>query len=134
MTKSFDLLIQTPDHEAYHGPADLVTLSSDIGEMQILPDHASLLATITYTPVRIKNGGMTVDFILRQGFVFVDQTRNTVRVLGLSCEKTDEVNEVTAREYLEFVMSKLDKPEELNEYQLRHLEGQKLALKKQFGE
>ncbi|MCR4256722.1 MAG: F0F1 ATP synthase subunit epsilon, partial [Candidatus Uhrbacteria bacterium] len=128
---SFNLLIQTPDHEAYHGPADLVTLSSDIGEMQILPGHASLLATITYTPIQLRNGGMTMDFILRQGFVFVDQQRNTVRVLGLACEKTEEVNEVTAKEYLAFVLSTLDKPEELNAYQLRHLEGQKLALEKQ---
>lgn len=129
----FDLLIQTPDHEAYRGPADLVTLSTDIGEMQILPDHASLLATITYTPVHVKSGGNQQDFVLRQGFVFVDQEKNTVNVLGLSCEKTDEVNEVTAKEYLQFILSKLDKPEELNAYQLRHLEGQKLSLEKQLG-
>ena len=130
---TFDLLIQTPDHEAYHGPAEVVTLASDSGEMQILPGHASLLGTITYTPLRVKNGATTMDFVLRQGFVFVDQVANTVRVLGLSCEKTDEINEMTAKEYYDFVMSKLDKPEELNAYQLKHLEGQKLSLERQLG-
>jgi F0F1-type ATP synthase epsilon subunit len=130
---TFDLLIQTPDHEAYHGPAEVVTLASDSGEMQILPGHASLLGTITYTPLRVKNGATTMDFVLRQGFVFVDQLANTVRVLGLSCVKTDEINEMTAKEYYEFVMSKLDKPEELNAYQLKHLEGQKLSLERQLG-
>jgi F0F1-type ATP synthase epsilon subunit len=129
---TFDLLIQTPDREAYKGPAELLTLSSDTGELQILPGHASLLGTITYTPVRVKSGTTTMDFVLRQGFVFVDQIKNSVQVLGLSCEKTDEVNEITAKEYLQFVMSKLDKPEELNAYQLKHLEGQKLALEKQL--
>jgi F0F1-type ATP synthase epsilon subunit len=131
--QTFDLLIQTPDHEAYHGPAEVVTLASDSGEMQILPGHASLLGTITYTPLRVKNGATTMDFVLRQGFVFVDQLANTVRVLGLSCVKTDEINEMTAKEYYEFVMSKLDKPEELNAYQLKHLEGQKLSLERQLG-
>ena len=130
---TFDLLIQTPDHEAYRGPADLVTLSTDTGELQILPGHASLLGTITYTPVRVKSGNVTTDFVLRQGFVFVDQENNSAHVLGLSCEKTDEVNEITAKEYLQFVLSKLDKPEELNAYQLKHLEGQKMSLEKQLG-
>jgi len=130
---TFELLIQTPDHESYRGPAEIVTLSSDTGEMQILPGHASMLGTITYTPVRVKNGNMTTEFVLRQGFVFVDQEQNSVHVLGLSCEKTDEINEVTAKEYLHFVLSKLDKPEELNAYQLKHLEGQKMSLEKQLG-
>ena len=130
---TFELLIQTPDHEAYRGPADLVTLSTDTGELQILPGHASLLGTITYTPVRVKSGNVTTDFVLRQGFVFVDQENNSAHVLGLSCEKTDEVNEITAKEYLQFVLSKLDKPEELNAYQLKHLEGQKMSLEKQLG-
>jgi hypothetical protein len=57
-----------------------------------------------------------------------------VRVLGLTIEKTEELNEVSAKEYLEFVLSKLDKPDELNKYQLTFLEGQKLALEKQMGE
>jgi F0F1-type ATP synthase epsilon subunit len=130
---TFDLLIQTPDHEAYRGPANLVTLSSDTGEMQILPGHASMLGTITYTPVRVNNGSHQEDFVLRQGFVFVDQENKSVQVLGLSCEKTDEINEVTAKEYYDFIISKLDKPEELNAYQLKHLEGQKMSLEKQFG-
>ncbi|MEI7512211.1 MAG: F0F1 ATP synthase subunit epsilon [Candidatus Uhrbacteria bacterium] len=130
---TFELLIQTPDREAYRGPADFVTLSSDVGEMQILPGHASMLGTITYSPVRVKHDKTTLDFVLRQGFVFVDQEANTVNVLGLSCEKTDEVNEITAKEYLQFVLSKLGKPEELNAFQLKHLEGQKMSLEKQLG-
>ncbi len=129
---TFDLLIQTPDRECYRGPAELLTVSTDTGEMQVLPGHASLLATITFSPVRLKNGAHQEEFVLRQGFVFVDQEKNSVQVLGLSCEKTEEVNEVTAKEYLQFVLSKLDKPAELNEYQLRHLEGQKLSLEKQL--
>ena len=129
---TFELLIQTPDHEAYRGPADTVTLSTDTGELQIMPQHASLLGTITYTKVRVKSGNMTTEFMLRQGFVFVDQEKNSVHVLGLSCEKTDEVNEITAKEYLQFILTKLDKPEELNAYQLKHLEGQKMSLEKQL--
>ncbi|HVM91117.1 MAG TPA: F0F1 ATP synthase subunit epsilon [Verrucomicrobiae bacterium] len=130
--QTFDLLIQTPDHEAYKGPADLVTVSSDTGELQILPEHASLLGTITYSPLRVKSGNTTTEFVLRQGFVFVDREKNSVHVLGMSCEKTEEMNEITAKEYYEFVMSMLDKPEQLNAYQLKHLEGQKLSLERQL--
>jgi F-type H+-transporting ATPase subunit epsilon len=131
---SFNLLIQTPDREIYKGPADILTLSTDTGEMQVLPGHVSMLGSITFSAVRVQNGSNLQDFVLRQGFLFIEQETNDVRVLGLTIEKTEELNEVSAKEYLEFVLSKLDKPDELNKYQLTFLEGQKLALEKQMGE
>ncbi|MEK7473857.1 MAG: F0F1 ATP synthase subunit epsilon [Patescibacteria group bacterium] len=131
---SFHLLIQTPDREIYKGPADLLTLFTDTGEMQVLPEHVSMLGSITYSAVRVQNEANHQDFVLRQGFLFVEQETNDVRVLGMTIEKTEELDLISAKEYLEFILSKLDKPDELNKYQLTFLEGQKMALEKQLGE
>ncbi|MCK9361010.1 F0F1 ATP synthase subunit epsilon [Patescibacteria group bacterium] len=130
---SFHLLIQTPEREAYKGDADILTLSNDTGEMQVFPGHASMLGSITYSAVKVDHAQHEEAFVLRQGFVFVDQEKNEVKVLGLSCEKTADLDMVSAKEYLDFILSKLDKPDELNEYQLKFLEGQKLAVEKQLG-
>lgn len=129
---SFKLLIQTPEREIYKGDADVLTLSNDTGEMQVFPGHASMLGSITYSAVKVDSAKHEEAFVLRQGFVFVDQDKNEVKVLGLSCEKTSELDLVSAKEYLAFVLAKLDKPEELNEYQLTFLEGQKLAVERQL--
>lgn len=129
---SFNLLIQTPDREMYNGPAEVLTLSTDTGEMQVLPGHMSMLGSITYSAVRAQRGANHQDFVLRQGFLLVDQETSDVRVLGMSVEKTEELDVVSAKEYLAFILSKLDKPDELNKYQLTFLEGQKIALEKQF--
>ncbi len=129
---AFNLLIQTPDREIYQGPADLLTLSTDTGEMQVLPGHVSMLGSITYSAVRLQNKDHHEDYVLRQGFLFVEQETNDVRVLGMTIQKTEELDEVSAKEYLEFILAKLDKPEELNKYQLTFLEGQKIALEKQL--
>lgn len=120
--------INTPLGTVYKSEIDQVTLSTETGEMQILPGHASLLGSLRFTPVTISNGEHEDRFLLRQGFVLIDNQKDEVKIFALAADKTESVDHKTLAEYLEFVLSKLENPEELNHYQVHFLNQQKASL------
>ena len=122
--------LRTPSQTWFHGPADLVHLSTDLGEMEILPGHATLVGTASVSEVVIKNGDHHEDYLLRLGSVSVEPDGETVRILAQVCEKRAEMNAASLREYIDFVESMLGAPGKLSEYQVKFLGEQKASVEK----
>ena len=132
MSVSFNLTIESPEETLYRGEANSLLLQTASGEAEILPGHAALAGSFAFSPLRLKNGDHEEDFIARQGLVFVDLRQNTVRVLAYYCVKKADIDLKTIKEYMEFILRKMDSGEDLSKYQLRYLEDEKLSLQKKL--
>lgn len=124
--------IRTPEMEVFSQDARSVSLVTELGAMQVFPGHASLHGTILFSPVRIEMEAKEEDFVVQQGFIFIDQERDQITILAQRCEKQEEMNFESAKQYLEVLLEALKSPETLGKYQLRHLEDEKIATEKRL--
>jgi F0F1-type ATP synthase epsilon subunit len=122
--------ILTPAKSWFNGPADIVHLSTDLGEMEILPGHATLVGTGSVSEVAVKSGDHVEDFLLRLASVSVAEDGRTVKILAQVAEKRAEMDASSLREYIDFVKGMLGAPEKLSEYQVKFLGEQKASVEK----
>lgn len=127
-----NVVLRTPEGEVYHGAADCVTLRTDGGEMQILPGHVSLQATVSFTPVRVRNGASEEVYLAQRGFLAVHREENEVVLSVFSCEKRSEMSYMTAKEYMEFVMEALQKGDEASLFEKTYLEQERIATQERI--
>lgn len=73
------LKIITPEKEIYNEPVDMVNLTSEEGQLGILPNHASLMAKLEPGELHIKKGGKTE--ILATGDGFIQVANNTLTIM-----------------------------------------------------
>jgi F0F1-type ATP synthase epsilon subunit len=124
----FTVIIRTPTTEPYAGPADMLRLSTEQGDMEMFSGHAPLAGTVLFSNVRVTRGDHREDFWARNGVVLMDPASNVAQVLVQRCERRDEIDYKSAKEYLDFILARLDRPDELNKYQVQFLEEEKLAV------
>ncbi|MBP6944727.1 hypothetical protein KBD61_00555 [Patescibacteria group bacterium] len=126
------VVVRTPDAEVIATEAVSVSLVTELGAMQIFPGHASLQGTILLSPLRIETSKQEEDFVVQRGFVMVDQQKDEVMIMAYTCEKREEINLQTAKEYLQVLVDALHAHESLGKYQLLHLESEKIATEKRL--
>lgn len=127
--KTFQLTIRTPDQEIFNNQVNSVTFSTEeFGIMQVLTGHASLTGVILFSPIIIKTPAHEEEFLSRRGIALVSNEHHSVTILVLSAEKRQEVSYQSAREYLDFIEAKLKEGADLSQYQLTHLQKEKIAL------
>lgn len=124
--------IRTPDATRYDGSATLLTGASELGDLQVYPGHVGMTATIGFSRLVVENGEHVESFFVRQGFLHTDPASNRTEVLGLSCEKIEEVDVKSLREYHDFILEKLKNHENLNAYQTKFLEESQAAVETQL--
>ena len=122
--------ILTPAKSWFNGPADIVHLSTDLGEMEILPGHATLVGTGSVSEVAVKSGDHVEDFLLRLASVSVAGDGLTVKILAQVAEKRAEMNATSLRDYIDYVEKMLGSKEELSEYQVKFLGEQRASVEK----
>lgn len=123
---------RTPTRVLFQGDASALRLKTDLGRMEILPGHATLLGTILHSKVYIRHGETEDKFIMNQGSVSVDKDGN-VRVLADEAHKEEELSVSNMREYLEHLVEQM-KTEELNDYQMKFLQERRAALQEAIDE
>jgi F-type H+-transporting ATPase subunit epsilon len=73
------LKIVTPEKVIFDEPVDMVNLTSEQGELGILPHHANLMAKLQPGELRIKKGGK--EEILANGDGFIQINDNVLTIL-----------------------------------------------------
>ena len=125
--------VLTPEEEVLQTSAITVTLITELGAIQIFPGHASLHGVIELSPLRIEVDQHTaLDFVVRKGFVFIDQEADEITIQVYACQKKDELTHVTLKEYLELLLRHLKNHEQLGAYHLRYLEEEQKTVQKQY--
>jgi F0F1-type ATP synthase epsilon subunit len=119
--------LRTPLQTVFEGEVDAVRLKTDLGRMEILPGHATLVATILYSRVHVRQGGTEHPFIIRQASVSVEEN-GSVRVTALDAQEGEVLSVESVEEYLLHLNQQLNGEEKLNEYQTQFLSEQRAAL------
>ncbi|MBI5755271.1 F0F1 ATP synthase subunit epsilon [Candidatus Peregrinibacteria bacterium] len=134
MPRTFRLTIRTPDENIFDEEVISVRLISERGTMTILAKHASLTASVLFSPIYIKTEKGEEEFMARRGILYISNEENKAVLLCLTVEQKLEMSYITAEEYLKFIENKLARGENVSEYQLIHLKTEKMAVEKQVEE
>lgn len=73
-----EVTLVTPKKELFKGKASSITLRGAKGEMQILPNHAPMLATLSTGKVIIEGPSGSKEFEISSGFVEVHENMVTL--------------------------------------------------------
>lgn len=123
---TFRVTLRTPTKTLFEGKAQGVNLSTDLGRMEVLPNHATLVGTILYSKVLIKSGGTSESFTIRQGSLSVND-KGEANILADDGQKEGEFSVESMQDYLSYLVQQL-KEKNLNEYQIQFMEEQRKAL------
>jgi F0F1-type ATP synthase epsilon subunit len=124
---TFTFSLRSPLETVFEGQVENVRLKTDLGMMEILPDHASLVGTILYSQVAVRHDGTEENFIIRQGSVSVDE-QGVARITALNVEKESSLSVTSIEEYLVYINEQLTGERTLNDYQVKFLGEQRAAL------
>lgn len=80
MEKNFKLEIITPYRVFYSGPAGMIVVNTDDGELGILASHEPIVASVVIGPVKIEIDGEWKSAAMSEGFLEVENSRVTVLV------------------------------------------------------
>lgn len=127
-------VLRTPEKTCFDGPIERLSGATELGELQVYPGHAAMTATISFSRLKIEKGEHVETFMVRQGFLHTDPDANRTEVVCLVCSKLNEMDVKSLREYREFILQKLEKHEDLNQYQVKHLTESQAAVEKQLEE
>ena len=132
-TNTFNLTVRTPEQQVLKLDNALsVQLNSETGQMEIMAGHATTVGTILFTTMKVTTPESANDYVVQRGMVFVSQEKKEVQVLAYQCQKIQDVEYKSAKEYLEFVEERLKAGDDLNDYQLKYLENEKIAMVQQM--
>jgi F0F1-type ATP synthase epsilon subunit len=102
-----------------------VSVATDLGMMQILPGHLSLVGTITASPVIIAlEGTEEVTYLVRQAALTIGATEageTLVTIAAQMAEKKDEVSIESLESFRAKMHTALENKEDLSTYQIDFL-------------
>lgn len=127
---TFKLIIRTPEKEVFSGEVQSLSFDAEDGRVQILPLHAHYTTTLLSSNVKLQTEEGYTEYTARSGMFTFDHVKNEGLLLCLSCEETSETTYKTAKEYLEFLRTELAKGD-LSDYEVKYLQGERLAVEKQ---
>lgn len=132
MTTTFHLTIRTPEGEIFSKRILSISIATEGGELQVFAHHASMTASILFSIMKIHMEEADIDYAVQQGILFVSVEDNTATLLCYSCKAVKDIEYKTAKQYLEFIEEKLRSGENLNEYQIKYLENQRIGMVQQI--
>lgn len=87
---TFLLEIVTPDHLAYSGAVESLTVRGVEGDLGILPGHIPMVTPLQVAPLIVKTGKKTSQIAVNGGFVEI--RKDKVVVLAESAETAEEID------------------------------------------
>lgn len=104
--------IVTQDRPLFQGDVDIVVAPGTEGEMGILPNHAPLLTTLKYGPLRVRHHGREEVFAIAGGVMEVQPKLVTVLAdVGENVEEIDIARAEAARRRAEELLQQGPPPD-----------------------
>jgi len=104
--------IVTQDRPLFQGDVDIVVAPGTEGEMGILPNHAPLLTTLKYGPLRVRHHGREEVFAIAGGVMEVQPDLVTVLAdVGENVEEIDIARAEAARRRAEELLQQGPPPD-----------------------
>ncbi|MFA5270589.1 MAG: hypothetical protein WC400_03220 [Patescibacteria group bacterium] len=128
------LSITTPDQTLFtEKPISGVFVQTDDGPIAILDHHASLVTISKLGTLRVVAGKETDTYLLRNATIQMDNAKNQLTILALSCDETGEQTELDLNNYLAYLKQALS-GENLDRTSLKYkfLEGERISVEKKI--
>ncbi len=132
MKKTFKIIVRTPEAEIVTKEVESVYVTTETGDMMLLPDHAAFSGAVTYSPVILTNGDSKEEYLVYRGVIFFSSAKNEAHLLCQRCDLKDKVDYSGLKDYLKKVQELIDTGKDMSEYHVQFLEGEKLALVQQI--
>ena len=97
MNKKFRVDILTPFGKYLSTDADYLSVSTSMGVIGILPNHAPLISTVEISKLEIRDGNSKLIFAVGGGLIHIKEGTNVVLLLD-SIERSDEIDVARALE------------------------------------
>ncbi|WP_188456664.1 F0F1 ATP synthase subunit epsilon [Virgibacillus oceani] len=94
--KTLTVSVVTPDGPVLEDSFEMVSCKAESGELGILPGHIPLVAPLTISAVRLKNGNDSKRLAVSGGFLEVRPEK--VTILAQSAETPSDINVERAKE------------------------------------
>ena len=95
-TKKIKFRIVTPERTFFESEFDQATLPVDDGQVTIMPDHRSYIASLKAGEITLKTEGKETLLVVSSGFV--EFSKNNLVVLADTAESADEIDLKRAEE------------------------------------
>lgn len=128
----FKLTIRTPYEEIFNGEVKSLYISTEDGDMQAFENHASVTASLAFSPIIVEKESKEENYIARNGIFLFDNDNNEALILTASCEKKSEVSYQTVAEYAKFIEQQLAEGKDLSDFQILYLKNEKVAVEEQM--
>ena len=91
MEKTFRVSISTPFGKYLQTNADFLKVTSSVGVLGILPNHAPLITTLEICELVIKSGNETLSYAISGGLMNIKPGTDVVLLVN-SIERSDEID------------------------------------------
>jgi len=132
MANTFHLTVRTPEAEIIKKEVNSLKVMTEGGELEVYPHHSSLTGAIAFGKLNVRTDEAENEYLVQRGLVFVSVEDNSTQLLCFSCKEMKDIEYKTAKEYLDFIEQKLAEGENLNDFQLKYLEDEKIAMVQQM--
>ena len=97
MNNSFKVEIYTPTGKYFSGDVSYLSVSSPLGVLGILPDHAPLVTTLEICKLTTKINSNELKYAIGGGVMNIKKDNHIVLLVN-SIERSDEINVARAKE------------------------------------
>lgn len=132
LSDTFRLVIRTPEQEVVDRQVESVYLTTESGDMMIMPDYAAFAGTITFSSIILKDHNKEEEYIATNGVVFFSFEKNEAHILCQRLDLRDKVDYDGLHSYLQLVEEQIARGEEISPIHMQFLENQQLALVEQI--
>lgn len=94
--KTLAVSVVTPNGPVLEGNFDMVSCTSTMGELGILPGHIPLVTPLTVSVIRLKHGDEDEQQLAISGG-FLEVHENEITILAPSAEKPEDIDAARAR-------------------------------------
>lgn len=128
MNNKFRIILRTPEAELVNCEVESVYLTTETGDMMLLPGHAAFSASITYSPVVIKYDGTEEEYLVYNGLIFFSNNNNELHILVQRADLKERIDYEGLKTYLKLVQDYIENGKDLSEIHMRYLENERVAL------
>ncbi len=123
------LHIQTPDGTVFDGVCESLLITTEAGQIEILPGHTSLLSRVLFSMAHAYlPDGMEKIFAVRHGLLYVDNDTNSITLNAFSCDLKENIRHESLSEYHREILEQL-KNGNLTPLQVKFLHNQSESIK-----
>nr|YP_010961454.1 ATP synthase CF1 epsilon subunit [Trachydium variabile]WNH39446.1 ATP synthase CF1 epsilon subunit [Tongoloa sp. LG-2021a]WNH39899.1 ATP synthase CF1 epsilon subunit [Trachydium variabile] len=106
---TLNLCVLTPNRTVWNSKVNEIILSTNSGQIGVLPNHASVATAVDISILKIRLDGRWLTMALMGGFARIGN--NEITVLVNDAEKSSDINSQEAQQALEIAEANLRKAE-----------------------